>query len=337
MTHDPSSPTASVTPTVPAGRRSVLDVVRGVLLVIVVVAVTVALVRNWSDVSSHLGAVSGRAWVLAVAGAMAAPLLTLMGWRALLADLGSPLSVPSAAGVFMVGQLGKYLPGSVWSVVVQTEMAKRLGVPRRRTGVVGLIAMVMALLTAAAVGLPALPLLLDRGNGTSLVLVGVALIVLVVAMWPPLLNRAVELALRLLRREPLERPLSARGISAMGAWFVGAWIATALPVWVFAGDLATPGRSAGELAIVTMSGFCLAAAVGMVSFLVPAGLGVREALLALLLVAVMPVAAATAVVVLSRFLTVLADVGWAALGWLWARAHHLWPGRAPSKRPGGSP
>ena len=27
-----------------------------------------------------------------------------------------------------------------------------------------------------------------------------------------------------------------------------------------------------------------------------------------------------------RFLTVLADVVWAGIGWLWAKAHHLLPG-----------
>ena len=101
----------------------------------------------------------------------------------LLADLGSPLHLAPASGVFLVGQLGKYLPGSVWSVVAQTEMAARLGVPRRRTGIVGLVTMALALLTGAAVGLPAIPLLLRRGGGDSVWFVAVAAALLVLAFW----------------------------------------------------------------------------------------------------------------------------------------------------------
>ena len=56
----------------------------------------------------------------------AAPVLTLMGWRVLLGDLGTRLPAAPASSIFFVGQLGKYLPGSVWTVVAQAEMGARL-------------------------------------------------------------------------------------------------------------------------------------------------------------------------------------------------------------------
>ena len=63
----------------------------------------------------------------------------------------------------------------------------------------------------------------------------------------------------------------------------------------------------------------------MFSIVVPAGVGVRDGVMVLLLTTQMSVSAATAVVVVARFLTVLADVVWAALGWLWAKSHDLLP------------
>jgi hypothetical protein len=51
----------------------------------------------------------------------------------------------------------------------------------------------------------------------------------------------------------------------------------------------------------------------------------------LLLVGVMTTPAATAVVVLARFVTVIADVLWAGIGWGWARAHHLLPEHMSSR------
>ena len=61
----------------------------------------------------------------------------------------------------------------------------------------------------------------------------------------------------------------------------------------------------------------------MFSILVPAGVGVRDGVLALLLGTPMPVPAATAVVVVARFLAVLADLLLAGGAWAWGRRHDL--------------
>ena len=130
----------------------------------------------------------------------------------------------------------------------------------------------------------------------------------------------------LLRREPLERAFSGRALLAAGAWTLLAWLATGAIAWAFAADLAPEGTPAADLAMLCLSGFALAAAVGMASVLLPAGVGVREGVLLLLLLTAITAPAATAVVILTRFVTVVADVAWAGLGWAWARAHHLLPG-----------
>ena len=59
------------------------------------------------------------------------------------------------------------------------------------------------------------------------------------------------------------------------------------------------------------------------SVIVPAGVGVRDGILALLLGALMPFPAAFTIVVVSRFFSVVADVVVAAVGWTWARSHLL--------------
>lgn len=307
----------------------VVDAIRRVLLVVVMTAVTLVLWRNWDEVAPHLGAVSPQAWAAAVGAALLSPFLTMLGWRRVLADLGSSLSLGNAAGVFLVGQLGKYVPGSVWSVVVQTEMAARCGVPRRRTGVVGLIAILMALLTGVVLGLPAVPALVNLGQGASLALVGLACLAMAVALFPPVLNRGIDKALRLVRREPLEHDLSGRAVVAMGSWFVLSWLCTGVAVWSFARDLAGPDTDAGYLALVCVSGFALASVVGMLSIVLPAGAGIREAVLVILLAGLLTAPAAAAVVILARFVTIVADVFWAAVGYLWARSR-LPAGPAPT-------
>lgn len=315
----------------PRKRIGLLDIVRGVLLVLVLAAVAGALWRNWSAVSGEIGRVGAGPIVGSLVVGLVSPTLTMLGWRVLLADLGSPLRLAPAAGVFFVGQLGKYVPGSVWSVLAQAEMAARLGIPRRRAGVVGLVLIGLSILTGGLVGLPALPLLLDRGGtGYPWWLILLAAVAGCVVLAPPVLNRLIGKGLALLRREPLEHSFSTRAVLTAVAWFVGAWVSMGLSVWVLARAVADPGTDAGRLALVGVCGFVLAATLGMVSFLVPAGVGVRDGLLLLVLTTVLGSPGAVAVVVLARFLNVVVDVIAAGAGWLWARNRHLL--RAPGAR-----
>jgi uncharacterized membrane protein YbhN (UPF0104 family) len=317
-----------------SSRKRVLDVLRIGFLVVVLAAVGIALWSNWAEVRGDLRRLGPVTLLCATAFALLSPFFTVLGWRVLLADLGSRLHIAPASGVFFVGQLGKYLPGSVWSVVVQTEMAAKLGVPRRRSAVVGLLCIALSALTGMIAGLPALPVLLTRGDTVipwwSLLLIIVALGVL---LWPPLLNWGIRRMLRLLGREPLEHALTPAAVGLSSLWFLLSWLVGGLSVWVMARNVAPDDADASRLLLVAVSGYLLAAGIGMFSIVVPAGVGVRDGVMVLLLTTQMPISAATAVVVVARFLTVLADVVWAAIGWLWAKSHHLLPGPAPDLDP----
>lgn len=313
----------------PTGRRRVLTGLRVGLLGVVLLAVGLALWNNWALVRADLGRLSAGTLVVATLLALLSPFLTVLGWRVLLADLGSQLHIAPASGVFFVGQLGKYLPGSVWSVVVQTEMAARLAVPRRRTAVVGVLCIALSTLTGLVAGLPAVPVLLSSGGAVApvwSVLVAIGLLLLL--LWPPLLNLGVRTMFRLLRRPPLEHDLSHRAIGVSGLWFTSSWLVGGLSVWVMVRDLAPAGADATAVVLVAISGYLLAVGIGTFSIVVPAGVGVRDGVLVLLLTTQLPLSAATAVVVVARFLTVLADVVWAGAGWVWARTHHLLPNGA---------
>jgi uncharacterized membrane protein YbhN (UPF0104 family) len=316
-------PDAEAPPRPPSRRKRALDVARYVVLVAVLAAVAYTLWRNWPEVSRELGRLSWTAVLASFAVGLAPPVLTMLGWRVLLSDLGTTLALPPAASVFLVGQLGKYLPGSVWTVVMQTEMGHRLHVPRRRMAVVGVIMLGLSVLGGAVVAVPAIPVFLSRDETGVSPWWGVAGVVLaLVALWPPLLNAVIRRGLRLLRREPLEHELSGGAVLRCMAWIIGAWVFSGISVFVLARSLATDAP-AGTLLYVCICVYALASVLGMLAILLPAGIGLRDAVLGIGLATVMTPAAAAAVVVVARFLAVVVDVLVAGVAWLWARRHHL--------------
>lgn len=305
-------------------RARVFSGLRILLALLVVAAVTVAVAKNWREVSADIGRIEAGTFALAAVLVCLPPIFTVLGWRVLMADLGSPLHVAPAGGIFFVGQLGKYVPGAVWSIVAQAEIGARLHIPRKRSAVVAFVTVAMAAICGLIVGAPAVPLLITRDDsaartGWALLL---AVPLLAVVLWPPLLNWGISTVLRVLRREQLEHRLSGRAVLTASILFIGAWVSSGLHVLVLARATGSDYET-GQLLLASLSGFALASSIAMFSVVLPAGVGVREGVLVLILAPVTSTSAATAVVVISRFLTVAADVVFALGGWLYARSHHL--------------
>ncbi len=305
--------------------RSWRNLLRVGVLALFAAAIAVVLARRWSEVRPLLHLLSGIDVVLALAAVAAAIFAHFLCWRAVLTDLGSPLPVASGMRVFYLGQLGKYLPGSVWPLLAQMELGRGYKVPRRTSGAALVIFMLLVLGTGLLVAALALPLLGSdalRRYGWALS----ALPVAAVLLCPPVLNRVLATGLRLARRDPMPQPLSVRGVlGAVGAALV-AWVLFGVQVWILARMLGV--HDAGLLAR-SIGAFAAAWCVGFLIVIAPAGGGVREAALIVLLGTGVGTARATVIAVVSRVLLTIGDLGWGGVAVLIARRRRA--GRAAER------
>ena len=157
-----------------------------------------AILDQWSGVAPKFGQLSSAA----LAGSSTALLLgmfaLLKSWQVSLAGLGSSIRLPVASRIFFIGQLGKYVPGSVWPVVVQMELGKDAGVPRVTSGLTLLYTYLMYPITAALVGAATLPWVTDIAPVWLWLLTTVACAALLL---PPVLNRLFGICIRILRQQ----------------------------------------------------------------------------------------------------------------------------------------
>ena len=265
------------------------------------------LASRWQEVQPLLGRLSVWSVSASLVAVLAGIFGTFLCWRALLADLGSPLPVPGAMRVFFVGQLGKYLPGSLWPVLAQMELGRDYKVPPRAAGAAVAAFLVVVVGTGLVIAVPSLPLLAD-GAARTYWWTLVALPVAVVVATPPVLNRLLGVALRLARRPDLPRPLTLGGIARGAGWALLSWTAYGVHVWVLAlqlGAVPTP-----RLLLVTSGAFAAAWTIGFLVVIAPAGAGVRDGALILLLGGVLSAPQATVIAVLSRLMFTVGDLAW---------------------------
>ena len=226
----------------------------------------------------------------------------LQMFRVLLGTLGSPLPVRASAQILFIGQLGKYIPGSVWPVLAQMELAAAHQVPRRRSASASILTMLLSLLTGILVGLVMLPFSKGAAPYRWVFLFAP---VLLVCLYPALLNRIIDRLLKLARRPALEQRLTGRAVATALGWGILMWAFYGLQVWLMARPL---GLDSGSGALLAIGAFAFAWCAGFLVVFVPAGAGIREYVLLLLLGPVIGTGAAAAVVLVSRVLMTLGDL-----------------------------
>nr|WP_221475255.1 lysylphosphatidylglycerol synthase domain-containing protein [Sphaerisporangium rubeum] len=295
-------------------------VVRAGLAVVALGFLGYGLAVNWGATSAALGLLSWGTAAGALAAVVAGVGCMLAAWRAVLAGLGSPLPWRVAAKVMCLGQLGKYVPGSVWAFAAMMELARDHGSPPRRTFGATAIALVISL--GCALGLAAATLPFTSREVAERAWYLLALVpVILIGLHPRVLTYGLNLVLRVARREPLERALPGRAMLVAARWTLAGWLLYGVHVWLLLGDMRPGGAALFPLAA---GAYALAWATGLLAVVVPAGIGVREGAMVLVLAPVLDAPRALVIAVVSRLAFTLADLIWAGLGFVLAR------GQAPA-------
>ncbi|WP_169739983.1 lysylphosphatidylglycerol synthase transmembrane domain-containing protein [Actinospica robiniae] len=272
-----------------------------------------AVISKWSGFKSGLDQIGPLAVLEALACVVVGLLLNMQVWRGLLSASGSALRVRAASRVYFIGQLGKYVPGSVWPVLTQMELGRAYKVPRERSATVVIIAMTIGLasgLLATLVGVP----FMDGGEAGTYWWAFLFIPVLLVILHPRVLNPILDRGLRIIGRPAPEHPLTLRTLLIALGVNVLAWFANGLQIWVMATRL---GANGGHVLLVSVGAYAFAWCVGFLIVIAPAGAGFRDAILVATLTPLLNgrTSEALAIAVVSRLVTIIADLlGAAAAG-----------------------
>ncbi|MBI1351735.1 MAG: hypothetical protein GC156_11530 [Actinomycetales bacterium] len=289
-------------------RQAWMTVLRVVFLAAAVVFGWWWLRGDWDEVQDAITTVSVWHALVSVVLVIAGLSCTGFVWVRILRNYGygPPRSV--SLPVFFVGQLGKYIPGSVWSFGAQAEMARRHGVPARTTVATGLIFVYWNIVTSALAGAIAIMLGAVDVDIPSWIapIVAVGAVVGMVPM-------VVTVVGKRLVKNPTDLVVGWADSAVLLVLMTGAWLAYGLAM-----KLLTPASVADDAAIpfaTFVGAFAISYILGLLVFFAPAGLGVREVSLTVLLTPAMGVGAAAAVALLTRVVHTAGDFGIAAASW----------------------
>jgi len=200
--------------------------------------------------------------------------LLIEGWRRVLVAWDSHLPFSDAARIWFLSNLGKYVPGNIWSLTAMGVMARRRGLSALAAAGSSVIMQTVSLATGTAIVMVTGAKLLGQPLLVGAAVAGLVVLLLLAPRFLPPLAAWVG---NLIGRTILPPSIPATSIWTAAVASSLSWLFYGLAFRLFVQGLL--GSAPGEVSSY-IAAYTAAYILGFISPIAPAGLGVRELTLA---------------------------------------------------------
>jgi len=200
--------------------------------------------------------------------------LLIEGWRRVLVAWDSHLPFSDAARIWFLSNLGKYVPGNIWSLTAMGVMARRKGLSALAAAGSSVIMQTVSLATGTAIVMVTGAKLLGQPLLVGAAVAGLVVLLLLAPRFLPPLAAWVG---NLIGRTILPPSIPATSIWTAAVASSLSWLFYGLAFRLFVQGLL--GSAPGEVSSY-IAAYTAAYILGFISPIAPAGLGVRELTLA---------------------------------------------------------
>jgi len=294
--------------------------IRTVLKLAVTAVVTVFVLRAVGFSLEQLAALDPATWQWSTLPLTGSVVLLVLGyflsaalWGRMVAELGGPtLTARESVRIFMVANLGRYVPGKIWQIAGLAALGARRGIPPTIGTAAAVLGQLIAIAGATVVGLGVFfgPNEAWRVWG-EIGLIGAIAVFLLISI-PATLDVIIGLLFRFTDGEP---PKTRIGRSTFGVrwmfFYIANWGIYAAAFW-----LLYLGLQPFEPFMRVGPAFAAAYVIGYIALFAPAGGGIREGFLVVFLTPVTTPALGAALAVVARAWTTVVELAPAGYFWL---------------------
>lgn len=202
------------------------------------------------------------------------------GWMKVLSELNERMSFTESFSIFYISQLGKYVPGKLWTYLMQIHMADKKGISKEKTFISSVLFQLISMGTTVIAFVVSL-LFWDNFNfSLRVIVVGLFLILILVIIWSGFLNVMTNFILNKVLKQKIVVNLSNLTLIHVILILMASWIAYGVAYYHFINSF----YPISVISSIQFSGiYAISWLIGYLSFLTPGGLGIREGIQAYLL------------------------------------------------------
>ncbi len=226
-------------------------------------------------------------------------------WQRILVNLGEKIAFNHSLSITGISILGKYLPGKVWYAAGRVYFIKKLGVQEEK----GFLSMALEtglLLLSSLIIFIISPLIYDFAILRSYIFLAIILtIIFVIALHPFFAGKIINFVSRMLKRPSVDLKYSYFSMLFLTLLYGIAWIIYGIGFFFLINSFYPVSINK----LIDLTGvFAISWNLGFIALFAPAGLGVREGILTLLLALYFPKPVAIIISLLSRLWITVAEI-----------------------------
>ena len=227
-------------------------------------------------------------------------------WSKMLGYMGYRLRFFDAWHIYYIGNLGRYIPGKIWAVAGMAYMAEKAGIPATAAATAAVFAQVYSLLSSFVFFLIFLIFNVTYFSGYGFIWIApVFFVIAVIFMFPRNLEPVLNYVLKKFGREPVRIGITPLAALKIITFYLLSWSFFGTAFWI----LITAVVGSGQVNLLFASGvWATAYAIGFLAFFVPGGLGVREGIMGLFFMNVLPVSVSIVIAGFSRLLVTIIEI-----------------------------
>ena len=269
------------------------------------------LYSSWNDIPFEQIRVNYYWAGISFLGLSASFICTIIGWQRILSSLNQRIGFKKSWWVVTGSYLAKYIPGHVWVIGGRMYLCKKEGISEKISGTGVILEMIAVLLGALLVFCMSLPFLVNHGLPQWIWYLLVPIPFAAVMFFSPLLSRTLKWAAEKLLKKELKLEIQ-KGIllEALGL-FVLSSVLQGFAFYLLIRSIYPLSHAYLPDIIGIYNGSW---AIGFLSFITPAWLGIREGILTLFLKHYMPLPMAIIIAALTRLWITVFEIIMALVG-----------------------
>jgi uncharacterized membrane protein YbhN (UPF0104 family) len=291
-------------------KRIIVRILQIAVILVIFYFLLKGLVSNWNQVREYEWEFDY--WLLGISSVLIISLYLLWVeiWRRILKRGGNILSFKKMFKIWFVSNLGRYLPGKVWSFLGMMYLLEKEGVAKGKGLSVAILAQALSVLSGLLVALLFLRYsyyqrFFAKTPAMTVVILLLIMGIVVLVFYPKLLEGIINLALRTFKKEEISLNFKPQDMFFYISLYSGSWFLFGFIFWVFIKSI-TPVSL--DIYLSLTGAFAGSFTLGFLAIFAPGGIGVREGILVILLSNFFPTPVATLISLVSRVWITLAEV-----------------------------
>jgi len=201
-------------------------------------------------------------------------------WKKIMGGMGEPLAYGQSFGILYLSQLGKYLPGRIWSYISQVYLARQAGLSGGKTLLASVLFQVISSLLSLYVFAFSFLFWQDLPLASRMALFALATLMAYLILRGDATAKTVDFLLNRVFKRNMTMELNTENIVGITGILLLSWVVYGTAYYYFLNAFYPVDIKA---AVIFTGVYAISWLIGYASLLTPGGLGVREGVQAYLL------------------------------------------------------